>query len=213
MSLGSILSGVRSFQEEVFPSRRSEFEALGAGQKPGLLLVTCSDSRIDPALLTGTAPGEIFVVRNAGNLVPPAEAGPGGEAATIEYGIEALGIRHIAVCGHSHCGAMAALRDPSAAEALQAVPSWLEHARSALGRSASIGDGQDALMTTVAANVLTQIDNLRTHPSVARALERGDLEVHGWVYDFERGELYVASDDNVFRSIRDTTVSEVREVA
>ncbi len=199
MALDSIYSGIRLFREREFPSRRESFRALRAGQQPELLLVTCSDSRIDPALLTQTEPGEIFVVRNAGNLVPPAQAGPGGEAATIEYGVEALGIRHIAICGHTHCGAMAALRDPEAAAGLQCVPRWLEHARPALERSVSVGDGSDALTNTIGANVLAQLDNLRTHPFVARAIERDGLQLHGWLYDFVAGELHVCDDAGRFR--------------
>lgn len=202
MTLDKIYAGVRRFQEQEFPSRRGLFEGLGAGQQPTLLLVTCSDSRIDPALLTQTDPGEIFVVRNAGNIVPPAGGAPGGEMATIEYGIDALRIPHIVVCGHTHCGAMAALRDPKAAEGLSAVPHWIEHGRPALDREARLGDGRDALSNTVAANVLTQLDNLRTYPFVARALERGELELHAWVYDFVSGDLHVADERGVFEPLR-----------
>ena len=201
MSLDSIYDGVRRFRDSAYPDRRDEFEALRAGQSPKLLLVTCADSRIDPALLTQTDPGEVFVVRNAGNLVPPASAPTGGEIATIEYGIKALGIEEIAVCGHSHCGAMGALRDPASAEGLETVPAWLEYARGALDREATVGDGSDALMNTAGANVLAQLDNLRSHGFVADALERGALHLHAWIYDFVAGELYVGDESGKFRGL------------
>ncbi len=198
MSLDDVYEGVQRFAEEVFPLRREAFETLAQGQSPKLLLVTCSDSRIDPALLTQTEPGEVFVVRNAGNLVPPADAGPGGEAATIEYGINALGIRDIAVCGHTRCGAMAALRDPESAAGLECVPPWLEHARAALDRRVEVGDGTDPLTNTVGANVLTQLDNLRTFTFIAEALERRELGLHGWVYDFVTGQVHVSDESGKF---------------
>ncbi|MGH0033844.1 MAG: carbonic anhydrase [Myxococcota bacterium] len=201
MSIDPIYEGIQRFREHEFPRRREAFEALSSGQQPRLLLITCSDSRIDPALLTQTDPGDLFVVRNAGNLVPPSDAGPGGEAATIEYGIEALGIRDIAVCGHAHCGAMAALRDRASAAELACVPPWLEHAQPALARRVRVGDGQDPLTNTVGANVLAQLDNLRTHPFVARAIENDGLRLHGWVYDFVTGELYVSDEAGKFHAL------------
>jgi len=199
-----VYEGIQRFRSEVFPRRRQHFEALAEGQKPELLLITCSDSRIDPALFTQSDPGEIFVVRNAGNLVPRYGEGSGAEAATVQYGIEVLGIRHIAVCGHTHCGAIAALRQPGAAESLPAVKQWIEHARPALARAADVSRPVDALTRTVASNVLAQLDHLRTHPSVAAAEQRGELELHGWIYDFERGDLLVADADGRFTSIAET---------
>ena len=195
--------GIRHFKERVFPARKAEFEALAAGQSPELMLVTCADSRIDPALLTQTAPGDVFVIRNAGNFVPPYGEGSGGEAATIEYGIEALGIRHLAVCGHTHCGAMAAALDPSAADDLPAVRAWIRHAAPALDRVADLEGGADPLTRAVAANVLTQIDHLRTHPSVAAAEARGELQIHAWLYDFVEGELWVGGPTGRFVRIDD----------
>jgi len=196
-----IHDGIARFQQNVFPGWKDRFEALAEGQSPELLLVTCSDSRIDPALLTQTEPGELFVIRNAGNFVPPYGEGSGGEAATIEYGIQALGIQHIAVCGHTKCGAMAAARDPESAAGLPAVQEWIGLASEALDRSADLGESTDALTETVAANVLTQIDHLRTHPSVSAAEARGELTLHAWVYDFVRGELWVGDPDGRFRPL------------
>ncbi len=184
-----ILAGIQRFQAEVFPDQKADFEALAAGQKPELLLITCSDSRIDTALVTQTRPGEVFVLRNAGNLVPRAGSGSGAEAATIEFAIEGLGIRNIAVCGHSRCGAMAALGDPDATAALPALRGWLEHAHSTLEREASFSEIEDPALRRVAANVMVQLEQLRTHPSVAAAEARGALALHGWIYRFETGEV------------------------
>lgn len=197
MALDSILDGIRRFQRTEYPKRKDLFEGLSGGQSPKLLLVTCADSRIDPGLLTQTDPGEVFVVRNAGNFVPPDGVG-GGEAATIEYGVEALGIRDIAVCGHTKCGAMAAALDPESAASLPAVADWIGHASPALSRSTKLNDDGDALSDAVAANVMAQLDHLRTLPAVKRALDRGELTLHGWVYDFVTGTLHVADDDGHF---------------
>lgn len=216
--MNRIYQGIREFRERVFPRKQELFKGLASGQQPELLLITCSDSRIDTGLLTQTDPGEVFVIRNAGNLVAPWGDRNGGEAATIEYAVEVLGIPHIAVCGHSHCGAMAALRDPASASELPAVRRWLEFGRPALRRVVELDRRADALLETVAANVLTQLDHLRTHPSVAAAERRGDVELHGWVYDFANGDLLVAGRDGRFRSLhgaeqREQPKSETRRVA
>src|SRR5947209_1011259 len=108
-----LVEGVHHFQANIFSPQRELFERLADGQSPVALFITCSDSRINPNLLTQTEPGELFILRNAGNLVPPYGAGPGGEAATVEFATAALGIRDIIVCGHSHCGAMRALLAPA----------------------------------------------------------------------------------------------------
>lgn len=203
--MDGIFQGIDRFRREIFPRHRSDFEALGAGQSPQLLLVTCSDSRIDPSLITQAAPGEIFVIRNAGNLVAAHEAGPSGEAATIEFGIEALQIPDIAICGHTRCGAMAALREPASADGLPTVKSWLGAAQAALERVDAVQDFDDPLTRVVAANVLQQVAQLRTHPSVARAEAEGRVRLHGWVYDFEAGEIFAADADGRFRPIDGTS--------
>lgn len=204
----AICDGVERFRSEVFPGCRSHFEELGKGQSPRALLVTCSDSRIDPAMITQTQPGEIFVIRNAGNMVPPQTAGPGGESATIEYGIEALKIPNIIVCGHTHCGAMGAVRDPASASALPTVSAWIEHAGDCLDRVDQIQGFDDALTQVVAANVMSQLEHLRTLPSVAGALERGDVTLHGWVYDFEGGTIYVGDAEGRFAPLSEVDATE-----
>jgi carbonic anhydrase len=190
-----LLHGIRAFQDNVFPSHQAHFEKLADGQAPSTLFITCSDSRIVPHLLTQTEPGELFVLRNAGNLVPPDSAENCGEAATIEYAIQVLKVQDIVVCGHSHCGAITGVLRPELIEGLPAVERWLAHAERIRHeilqhRSGSEPD-DDALTAAIKANVLVQIDHLRTYPTIVQAEAAGSLRVHGCFYRFETGEVTV----------------------
>jgi carbonic anhydrase len=188
-----LLQGVRHFQANVFASRRELFESLAQGQHPQALFITCSDSRIDPNLITQTGPGDLFVLRNAGNIVPPHGAANGGEGAAIEYAVQALGVKDIIVCGHSLCGAMRGLLDPGQVSALPAVSDWLRHAepvRRIVRRKHRDGSGPALLAAAVEENVLVQLQNLRTHPAVAAGVDRGEVQLHGWVYRIETGEIF-----------------------
>jgi carbonic anhydrase len=152
-----------------------------------------SDSRIVPTLLTQSSPGELFILRNAGNLVPPHGTQPNGEAATIEFAVAGLGVRNIVVCGHSQCGAMKALLDPEKTQKLPAMRGWLAHAEATRRiMEDHYPDLDPAARLAVAAeeNVLVQIENLRTHPAVASALAARRISIHGWVYEIESGEVY-----------------------
>ena len=170
------------------------FERGVDGQSPLALFITCSDSRIDPNLLTQTKPGELFVLRNAGNIVPPYGAVHGGEAATIEYAVRVLKVQDIIVCGHSHCGAMSGLIQPDSVSDLTSVKHWLEYAeatrRIITENYEHITEPKARLMATVEENVLVQLENLRTHPSVASAMGRDQVHLHGWVYKFETGQTF-----------------------
>ena len=192
-----LISGISDFHENVFPARRAQFEELANGQRPSTLFITCSDSRIVPQLLTQTEPGELFVLRNAGNIVPPATAELSGEAATIEYAVQALQVEDIIICGHSHCGAVAALLSPQILEGLPAVEKWLGYAekvRRDIENEHLAADGDDDLLTTaVKANVLAQLHHLRTYPAVVEAEARGALQLHGCFYRLETGEVTVFS--------------------
>src|SRR6185503_1793507 len=123
-----LVAGVHRFRHEVFRQQRELFERLAHGQEPQSLFITCSDSRIDPNLITHTSPGDLFVLRNAGNLIPAYGTTSGGEVATIEFAIMALGVRDIVVCGHSHCGAMKGVLNPASVAEMPAVAEWLKHA-------------------------------------------------------------------------------------
>ena len=188
-----LIEGVHQFQTENFRPLQGLFEQLARGQNPDTLFITCSDSRIDPTLLTKSSPGDLFILRNAGNIVPPHGAGNGGEAATIEFAVAALGVKDIIICGHSHCGAMQGLLEPEKLASLHAVAAWLSHAettRRIVQDNYHHLQGEKLLTATVEENVLVQLENLRTIPAVASRLVRGDLFLHGWVYKIETGEVF-----------------------
>jgi len=185
-------SGVVRFQQEVFPARKELFRRLADGQAPEALFITCSDSRIDPNLLTGTDPGDLFICRNAGNIVPPHSAHTGAMTAAIEFALGVLKVPHIVLCGHSNCGAMQGLLDPGGLDRLPHVREWLAHARAAAeivsARAAELGHA-DRLRQVTEENVGLQLAHLETHPYAAKALAAGKLTLHGWVYDIAEGEV------------------------
>ncbi|PQO28900.1 carbonic anhydrase [Blastopirellula marina] len=194
-----LVQGIHRFQREIFSQDKKLFETLVEGQHPLALFITCSDSRIDPSRLTQTKPGELFIQRTAGNIVPSYGSNLGGEAATIEYAVAALKVRDIVICGHSHCGAMAGILKPEAVNKMPAVRAYLQYAeatrRIVEENYAHLTDPARRLMLTVEENVLVQLENLRTHPAVAAAIARGELKLHGWVYKFETGEVFTFDPD------------------
>ncbi|MEX2558790.1 MAG: carbonic anhydrase [Pirellulales bacterium] len=193
-----LVSGIHRFQQQIFRSQRELFQRLAQGQKPDALFITCSDSRVNPNLITQTAPGDLFILRNAGNIIPPHGAANGGEGATIEYAVAVLGILDIIVCGHSHCGAMKAVLEPDGLQDLPCITSWLSHAaatRQIMRAKYSDLSGNELWTATVEENVLVQLENLRTHPLVAAGLARGNLKLHGWVYKIDSGEVFAYHPD------------------
>lgn len=188
-----LIKGIHEFQSHIFGGQRDLFQRLADGQSPDALFITCSDSRINPNLITQTDPGDLFILRNAGNLVPPYGASNGGEGPTIEFAVAGLGVRDIIVCGHSHCGAMGALLEPAKTENLPSLRSWLSHAeatRRILAEKYADRTGPALLTTAIEENVLMQLRNLRTHPTVAAALAREEVKLHGWVYKIETGQVF-----------------------
>ena len=188
-----LIQGTQEFRTKVFNGQKSFFEALTKGQKPEALFITCSDSRLNPNELTQTKPGELFILRNAGNLIPAYGQGSGGEAATIEFGLMSLEIKHIIVCGHSHCGAMKALMSSDPLDSLPAVKKWLDHAahtRQVVKENYTDLGEEDLMDVTIQENVLCQIQNLKTHPAVAARLARGELSIHAWIHRFESGQVF-----------------------
>jgi carbonic anhydrase len=185
-----LIDGVKRFRRRVFPENREFFERLAARrQQPVALFITCADSRINPNLITQTEPGDLFLIRNVGNLVPPYGAG-GSEAAAIEYSLEVLGIRDIVICGHSQCGAIQALLDEQRLGSHLAVKQWCDHAEATRRIVQKKYPGhQPADVAALAAmdNVLVQIGHLATHPAVAARLAAGEVHVHGWYYDIGAG--------------------------
>lgn len=204
-----LIQGVHRFHHKVFSTRKGLFERLVGGQHPEALFITCSDSRIDTGLLTQSDPGDLFVLRNAGNIVPPHGSSP-GEEATIEYAVNALGIRDIVLCGHSHCGAIKALLNPEDVAGMPAVARWLEHAeatRRIVRENYGHLEGDRLISAAVQENVLVQIEHICTLPAVAAKLARGDLRLHGWVYKFETGQVF-AFDPEKNQFLPLSTVSE-----
>src|SRR4051812_36601409 len=184
MPVDRILRGLSHFQKDVYPRHRDLFQKLALGQRPQALFITCADSRIDPSLLTQSKPGELFICRVIGNIVPPYPDAVGGVTATIEYAVGVLCVSDVIVCGHTDCGVMKGVLNPEAVAELPAVSAWLKHAHPARDAVES-GD----LLEVTERHVRYQLDNLRTHPSVQSRLEDGDLTLHGWVYHLGEGEV------------------------
>jgi carbonic anhydrase len=188
-----LLEGLQKFRTGYFSSHRALFEELSHGQHPRILFIACSDSRVDPNLITQADVGDLFVIRNAGNIIPPYGAANGGEGASIEYAIEALGIEQVIVCGHSHCGAMKGLlKLNTLQEKMPLVYDWLKHAeatRRLVKENYSHYEGEELIEITVAENVLTQLENLQTYPIIRSKLRNGKLSLHGWIYRIEAGEV------------------------
>lgn len=187
-------AGVAKFQKEVYPKRKDLFQSLAEGQSPEALFITCSDSRIDPNLVTQTEPGELFICRNAGNIVPPHTNHTGAMTASIEFALGALKVPHVIVCGHSNCGAMKGALARETLGALPHVAEWLTYVRAAVEIVDSQGSAlseEERLRRLTEENVILQLDHLRTHPYVARALAARQVELHGWVYDIASGGVSV----------------------
>jgi len=188
-----LIKGLRAFKDNYFSTHLELFAQLSHDQKPRVLFITCSDSRIDPNLITQTEVGELFVIRNAGNIIPPFGATNGGEGATVEYAIQALGIEQIVICGHSHCGAIKGLlKLNKLQEDMPLVYNWLQYSESTrrlVQENYSHYSDQQLVEVAVAENVLTQIENLKTYPIVRSKLEQGKLEIYGWIYHLETGEV------------------------
>jgi carbonic anhydrase len=185
-----LIEGLHQFRRNVFPAKKAQFEHLAHGQAPRILFITCSDSRVSPHLLTAAEPGDIFVVRNAGNLVPPPGA-CGGEEASIEFAVAGLGVTDVVVCGHTDCGAMKGLLDPAQIkDKLPSVARWLENARDTKAVVDALApDPARRLDLTIEINVLRQLDHLRSHPAVAAGLATNRLALHGWVYGIGEGSV------------------------
>jgi len=205
-----LIKGLRDFKKSYFTKYRELFEQLSQGQDPNVLFITCSDSRIDPNLITQTEPGELFVIRNAGNIIPPFGAANGGEGAAVEYAIHALGVEHIIVCGHSQCGAMKGLLHKEKLAEMPLVYDWLMHAeatRRLVQENYRSYSNEEMLEIAIAENVLTQIENLKTYPVVRSRLYQGNLFIYGWVYMIETGEV-LAYDDKTHSYIPPQTQLE-----
>lgn len=208
-----IAKGVVKFQKKVFPGKKDLFQTLADGQTPEVLFITCSDSRIDPSLLTQTEPGELFICRNAGNIVPPHAQITGGTTASIEYAVAVLGVQHIVVCGHSGCGAMTGALNPESTKELPHVSQWLSNAQAAVQIMKEKSEGltdKEKMDLLIHENVLLQLQHLKTHPYVAARLAVNKIHLHGWVYDIKTGGIDAYSErDGKFYPVEEVYAEEV----
>ncbi len=210
MSLTGLVQGLNAFQNNYFNDHREMFEELSEGQSPEVLFITCSDSRIDPCLITQAQPGKLFVMRNVGNIIPAYAAAGSAESAGIEYAVQGLGIRDIIICGHTHCGAMRGLLQVgSLAEQMPAVYDWLKRHGEATRRVVLDNYGglepQALLKIAIEQNVLTQIENLETYPVIRSKQHSRQLNLHAWMYEIESGTVYAYN-----AAFRQFTVMEQR---
>lgn len=191
-SLLGLLRGVEDFSHKVFPERQHLFDELAEGQSPHTLFITCADSRVVPEMITQTQPGELFVCRNIGNIVPGYGEMLGGVSAVVEYAVMVLGVRHIVICGHTDCGAMKGLLNPDSTKDLPTVEAWLRNAQAA--KSAVFArklEGAEAMQAVIEENVRLQLTHVRTHPAVAAAMANDAITLQGWVYDIGDGTVSI----------------------
>lgn len=186
-----LVNGYLQFKQLGFKERQVLFENLSNSQNPEVLFITCSDSRIDPNLITQTEPGDLFVIRNAGNIVPPYTVESDGIVASVEFAVVGLGVKHIVVCGHSNCGAMKGALNSKGLTALPKVKSWLNYCSEAVSiiQSRERNFKSDELNSVTKENVLLQIRRLEQYPEISKRLTTGDIEIHGWIYEIGDGTI------------------------
>ncbi len=193
MPVDKFLGGISRFQKHVYPQHQDLFEELAQGQRPEALFITCADSRIDPCLLTQTKPGELFICRVIGNIVPPYPDAIGGVSATIEYAVGVLRVPEVIVCGHTDCGVMRGALNPDALEGYPNVRAWLRYAEV---KQRETEPSAEFLVALAERNVVVQLKNLRTHPTVAARLKEGDLKLHGWIYHIGPGVVMAYEEES-----------------
>lgn len=191
--MNELIGRVFSFEKQVFPNQQALYSKLAThGQSPKALMISCADSRVVPEHIIQADPGDLFVCRNAGNIVPPYATMNGGVSSTVEYAVAALQVRDIIVCGHSDCGAMKALVNPEMTSGMPNVAAWLRHSHAAkcvLDSSYPELENGAAVRAASLENVVVQIAHLRTHPSVAAGIARGEIALHGWFVDIHAGQM------------------------
>ncbi|MEO8906320.1 MAG: carbonic anhydrase [Polyangiaceae bacterium] len=187
-----LVKGIHSFQAGFFSAHRELFEQLANSQQPETLFITCSDSRVVPNLITDAAPGELFIVRNVGNVVPTMDL-PGGTAAAIQYAVEVLNVENVIICGHTQCGALKAILDPESVAHLEYVRRWVKSTISVkqlIEEKYAHLSAEAKLTAAIQENVLAQLEHLREYPFVRSRLDAGKLHVSGWIFDVGKGEVF-----------------------
>lgn len=208
-----LLKGIVDFRQNVRPSVKDTFAQLALGQRPDTLFIACSDSRVVPNLFASTEPGDLFVIRNVGNLIPPHEEGSdgphfGSEAAAIQFALAALPITEIIVCGHSECGAIGALSRGRTPESTPALSCWLRHGQTSLRKleaGAALGGHLERHNQLSQINVLEQLEHLKTYPLLRERLASRQLRLHGWYFDIKGADVYAYEpSEGRFRLIDET---------
>jgi carbonic anhydrase len=186
-----LIAGVAEFQKKAFVENKQLFESLADMQEPEVMFITCADSRIDPGLITQTLPGDLFICRNVGNIIPPYSNATGGMTASIEFAVTVLGVKHIVICGHTGCAAMKGALNPETLKSLPHVSNWLSYCAAAQAKVEARHQevGAQHLLEMAEENVLLQLKHLETHPSVAAKMETGSVELHGWIYGIADGSV------------------------
>lgn len=193
-----LISGIVDFRKNVRPAWKDTFAKLALGQRPDTLFIACSDSRVVPNVFASSDPGDLFVVRNVGNLIPPCgergiSTSDESEAAALEFSLLTLPVSAIIVCGHSECGAMDALVRRQAPSEAPNLNSWLRHAKGSLqklGEGNRLGAHLERHNQLSQLNVLEQMNHLRTYPIVRDRIREGRLRLHGWWFDIKEAEVY-----------------------
>lgn len=188
-----LINGIVDFRNNVREQYKETFARLALGQRPDALLVVCSDSRVAVNLFASTEPGDLFVVRNVGNMIHPCghDHSPTSEAAAVEFGLQTLNVKDIIVCGHSECGAMQALAQGRDRLADSHLKSWLENAEGARTAADGLIDAPSVLHNRLSqGNVLLQMQHLKTYPIVQKRLSEGSLRLHGWWFELSTAEVY-----------------------
>lgn len=188
----NLVKGYLRFRNDVFPQLKDHYRLLADRQSPDALFITCADSRVVPNLILQTEPGDLFLARNVGNVVPPTGEMPGGISATVEYAVEVLKVRHVIICGHSDCGAVKAVLQRKDMSRLPITDKWLKYVEAAWqyrDPGDPAGDEKAQHTALIHANVIAQVNNLKTHPEVAAGMAKGTLQVHGWYYDIMSGAI------------------------
>ncbi len=204
-----LYKGIHKFQESYFKKEEEFFKRLSKEQETEVLFITCSDSRVDPNLVTQSRPGELFIVRNVGNIIPPYDAikDKNSVAAAIEFAVLSLKVKDIIVCGHSNCGAMEALyKDERELTNMPHLKDWLKLAdsvRNIVLKHYPETSAEIRQRITEEENVLCQLHNIQTYPFVREALDSGALHLHGWYYNIAIGKIYAYDTDaDMFKEVR-----------
>ena len=190
-----LLQGIVDFRKELTPESRAIFAKLALGQKPDALFIGCSDSRVAPNVFASTNPGDLFVLRNIGNLVPPASPSleENSVAAAIEFSVNSLNVSDIIVCGHSECGAIEALVQGANSECCSHLNSWLTHASNSLKtfrNGVTLNPHLSEVNQISKLNVLEQMKHIATYPCVQERLKSKQIQIHGWWFDIAQADVY-----------------------